>query len=263
MIIKVLLENTTERPDMLIEHGLSLYIETERHKLLFDAGASGMFAQNALVMGVDLGEADIAILSHGHYDHSGGLRRFLDINDRAKVYVSRYAFDDYFSGLDRYIGVDKALEGNGRLILTGDYLKIDDELELFSCNDSPRKTPADTYDLNALRGGALMPDDFRHEQYLLIRERGKRVLVSGCSHKGVENIMGWFHPDVFVGGFHFMNLDVQGSGKEALLKAARDLNAYPATYCTCHCTGAGQYALMKEVMGEKLQYASCGMEIEL
>lgn len=263
MLIKVLQENTTERPDMRIEHGLSLYMETERHKLLFDAGASELFAENARAMGVDLSEVDIAVLSHGHYDHSGGLKRFLAVNESAKVYVSQYAFDEHYSGAERYIGVDKALKDSERVVLTGDYLKIDDELELFSCNDLERRIPTETHDLNALRFGALVPDDFRHEQYLLIRERGKRVLVSGCSHKGIVNIVDWFHPDVLIGGFHFMNLDPLTDGKETLSQAARELSACPATYYTCHCTGVSQYAFMKKRMGERLHYASCGMEIEV
>ena len=87
MKITALLENTSEREDMLTEHGLSLYIETQNHTILFDMGQSGLFAKNAAVLGIDLGAVDIAVLSHGHYDHGGGLAVFLEINKTAPVWI--------------------------------------------------------------------------------------------------------------------------------------------------------------------------------
>ena len=74
MKITALLENKTNREDMLTEHGLSLYIETEKHKILFDMGQSDLFAKNAAALGIDLSSVDIAVLSHGHYDHGGGVK---------------------------------------------------------------------------------------------------------------------------------------------------------------------------------------------
>ena len=71
MKLVTLMENTTCREDLCCEHGLSLYLETGDHKILFDAGQSGAFAENAEKLGVNLQNVDFAVLSHGHYDHGG------------------------------------------------------------------------------------------------------------------------------------------------------------------------------------------------
>ena len=97
MNLTVLLENTACRDELVAEHGLSLYIEAGGKRILFDTGASPAFADNAEKLGIDLSQVDLCILSHGHYDHGGGIRRFLEINDHAPVYVSRHAFGDYYN----------------------------------------------------------------------------------------------------------------------------------------------------------------------
>jgi len=98
MKITALVENTSCDPDLGAEHGLSLYIETRRQKILFDMGQTDLFVSNAERLGINLSEVDLAVLSHGHYDHGGGLRRFLEINKRATVYLSRYAFEAHYNG---------------------------------------------------------------------------------------------------------------------------------------------------------------------
>jgi 7,8-dihydropterin-6-yl-methyl-4-(beta-D-ribofuranosyl)aminobenzene 5'-phosphate synthase len=111
--------------------------------------------------------------------------------------------------------------------------------------------------------GKMVQDDFRHEQYLLIREGGRRILISGCSHKGILNIMDWFRPDVLIGGFHFMNIDPDEEGREILSQRADALLSYPAVYYTCHCTGVPQYEYLKTLMGDRLHYLSCGQALTL
>ena len=108
-------------------------------------------------------------------------------------------------------------------------------------------------------------DEFRHEQYLSIREAGsgKHVVISGCSHKGILNIMGWLEPDALIGGFHFMGLDTQGEGKAELDHAAEALAQHDCTYFTCHCTGKKQFDYLKEKLGERLHYFAGGMSVEL
>ena len=118
------------------EHGLSLWVEACGKKLLFDSGASGLFLENAARLGIDIAEADFAVLSHAHYDHGGGLAAFLQANSRAKVYVRAGAFAPRYarrrSGKTEYIGIDAALAGNGRVVETGETCTLAPGLTLFS-----------------------------------------------------------------------------------------------------------------------------------
>lgn len=258
MKITALLENTTQREDMKVEHGLSLYIETLQHKILFDMGQTELFCENARTLGIDLAGVDLAVLSHGHFDHGGGLKKFLEINDHAPVYIHTDAFLPHYSGADRYIGLDTSLMGSSRFVFTGDECPIDDSLCLFSCNDREKTCPLLISELNEKTGEGFISDDFRHEQYLLIRENGKSVLISGCSHKGIVNIARWFSPDVLIGGFHFSKLPMDAY----LEAAARELASCPTEFYTCHCTGKAQFDFMGQFM-PGLHYLSCGQRIEL
>ena len=115
-----------------------------------------------------------------------------------------------------------------------------------------------SFGLNMKQSDDFLPDDFIHEQYLLIKENGKRTLISGCSHKGVMDIVDWFEPDIFVGGFHYTKLDLD----EKLAEYASILASHKAYYYTCHCTGIEQYEFMKKYMPQ-LSYLSCGESINL
>lgn len=261
MKIKTLMENTACRPDLQAEAGLSLYIETEKHRILFDTGLSGGFADNAEKLGVDLAQVDLAVISHGHDDHGGGLRRFLEVNHSAPVYINAHAFRPFYARETRDLSLDRSLMQHPQVVLTGDRLRLDEGVELFTCNGLERKHKMGHFGLSTLSHGQHLPDDFRHEQYLLLCEGGKRVLVSGCSHKGILNLMEWVPCDVLLGGFHFMRMAVEGPEREALEAAGRQLAQYPTTYYTCHCTGLAQYQVLRQVMGEQLQYAAGGSEI--
>ena len=257
MRIVTLLENTKSRDDLSCEHGLSLYIETGKHKILFDAGQTGIFADNAEKLGIDLAAVDFAVLSHGHYDHGGGLCRFLEINKRAPVYLHRDAFEPHFNGDSKYIGLDPQLQSSGRLIFVEADTKIAEGIALHTCRPGPY--PVKPFGLTVRRGNQYIAEDFRHEQYLLVEEQRKRICFSGCSHRGILNIMHQFRPDILVGGFHFMKLEDEAALKEA----AEILLGFPCTYYTGHCTGQPQFAFLKAVMGDALQALSTGREVSL
>lgn len=258
MKITALVENTSAAPGIGSEHGLSLYIETASHIILFDAGQTELFAENAEKLGKDLSKVDFAVLSHGHYDHGGGIKTFLKLNDRAPVYLNRHAFEPHYNASGKYIGLDPELERDKRLIPVDEEYTIAEGLTLYACNDMQRICKLDTGGLTVMKNGRLIPEDFVHEQYLLIEENGVRVLISGCSHKGILNITHRFKPDVLIGGFHFMKMDPN----DRLLSFAERLNAYNTRFYTCHCTGTAQYDYMKPHM-ERLSYLSAGDTIEI
>ena len=283
MKITVLAENTSAC-GLPAEHGLSLFVEAAGRRFLFDTGASGLFARNADALGIDLDGAEFAVLSHGHNDHGGGLGTFFERNAHAPVYASRWAFEPHYNASDKDIGLDPALLDTGRFVLVDRDLQISEGLTLYpACGSTPTVAPAicwplpadgptssvapaicrplpafDPGGLKTIRNGRLIPEDFRHEQYLLVEENGRRVLFSGCSHRGVLNLMRRFRPDVLIGGFHFFRLPLN----DALAASAAALDACPASYYTCHCTGEAQYAFLKERM-KNLHYLSTGVSVEV
>lgn len=263
MRIVTLIVNDTHDQKLSCEHGLSLYIETGKYKILFDAGQSGLFAENAKKLGIDLADVDFAVLSHGHYDHGGGLRRFMRINEKAPVFVNRHAFEPHYNANGKDIGLSADGLDLSRIRYADDRLELGEGITLCSCNDRKPFVQVEAFGQTVLADHQLRPDDYRHEQYLLINENGTKICFSGCSHKGILNIVQWIQPDVLIGGFHFMKIPTTGEGKDRLLNAAQELLSTGAVYYTGHCTGDAQYELMKTVMGDRLFMLSCGDEISI
>ena len=258
MKITCLLENTAASFATAIgaEHGLSLYVETDNHRILFDMGQTDLFARNARELGIDLAPVDVAVLSHGHYDHGGGLSTFLQINKTAPVYLTDTAFLPHYNGSQKYIGLDTALTEHPRLRrVTGD-TELGNGLTLLTRGIRPRNHSLGSFGLTERVGDTFIPDDFRHEQYLLIEEKGKRILLSGCSHTGILDIVEWFAPHVLIGGFHVSKMS---PGKE-LAALGEALAAHNTDYYTCHCTGVEQFAFLRERM-PRLRYLAGGQTI--
>jgi len=264
MILKVLSENTTSSEKLDSEHGLSLYIETETHKILFDTGASGLFAENAKKLGIDLTRVDLAVISHGHYDHGGGLKTFLGINNHANIYLHQKAFELHYAnrpgGVKAYIGLDESLLPNERFVFCGDHFVIDNGLELFSGVVPIRLVPSGNADLFMKDGDAFAQDNFAHEQNLIISENGKTLLVAGCAHSGIINIIDHY----VIGGFHLYNHGTkQNEAPNIVDEIGYFLLETHSQYYTCHCTGIESYNRLKAVMGENIKYISTGEQLKI
>ena len=260
----VLVDNRTNDPALETEHGLSIFLETERHRILLDTGASDMFIRNAERLGIDLSTVDYVFISHGHSDHAGGLKHFMTVNDTAKIIVSPDALNGKFFSKRRYLHSITAewpeipaerlqtIEQSG--LVAGDLYVI---AHIPQVHPMP-KGNQHLFAQNAK--GVYIPDDFRHE--LALNTHG--LLFTGCAHSGLENILAAtpFSVNEVVGGFHL--LDGHETEDELRELAYRLTDSYPQTHFhTSHCTGDAVFATLRDVMGERLHAFSCGATIEI
>ena len=264
MKITALVENESNC-ELKAKHGLSLYIETDRHKILFDLGPDGTLFQNAALRNIDLTQVDIVIISHGHLDHGGALGRFLAINHTAKVYIQKSAFLPHYTkvmGIKFPCGIKKQFADHPQVVtVEGDY-QIDEELELITVRDKSRCYSA----MNDALYEENEKDQFLHEHHLVIHGK-ENALIMGCGHAGVVNIMAAaakFHPVLCVGGYHLMNPNSKKSVPETLMdQIVQALSVYPYTrFYTCHCTGQAAYQYLADRM-PNLRYLSCGDSVTL
>lgn len=268
MKIITLVENTCGIEGCIAEHGLSLYIETEKHKLLLDAGQTDALIKNADVLGIDLSAVDTVILSHGHYDHSGGIMPLSKIAPNARVVMQRSAAEPHYNG-ERFIGIDKAiLELPGVQLIDGD-IRLDEELFLFSGITGRRCYPQGNLKLSRLIDGEKAADDFAHEQCLVITQKGRNWLLSGCSHNGILNILDRYKaifekaPDYVISGFHMMKKEGEHNEDEkaVIIQTARELEQMDTIFYSGHCTGIPAFEIMKEIMGDKLKALHSGEKV--
>ena len=272
-----IIENTEGIGGCVYAHGLSFYVETGKHKLLLDLGPSEDTVKNAEVLGIDLSAVDTVVLSHGHYDHSGGIIPFTKVNDKALIYMQESAVCDYYAddGKDaaeryRYIGIDKDIAALPQVrFLKGD-TKIDDELELLVIHSRSHELPSTNRRLLVRTGDDYRRDDFGHEHFLVIHQAGKSILMSGCAHNGILNILDAYvdrygkAPDLVVSGFHLMKKTDYNDDEINEIKAiAKELRNFPTKFVTCHCTGTIAFDIMKSILGDSLDYVHSGEEVKL
>jgi len=273
MLIKTLVENRAVTDDFATEHGLSLHIETRGLNILFDVGASELFAQNADKLDVDIGAVDFLVISHGHYDHGGGLKKFFQLNKQAPVYVQEKAFDKYYAqrpgGKIVYIGLEEDLKDHPQMVLISDHLSPGEGMEIFGNVTQVEPLPAANSSLFMEEEGQRVKDVFSHELNLIVTEGDKTLLVVGCAHNGVVNIVQHFYnmkgymPHYVIGGFHLSSRSGFSEELSQIEKISEYLLATKAKYYTGHCTGLEAYQHLKDLMGEHIDYFATGSVIKI
>ena len=271
MQITVLAENTAARDGLVAEHGLSLLVETNGQAILCDGGQSDALLSNAAALGKDLSAVSAAVLSHGHYDHSGGISALAKTYPQIPIFLRAEAGGDYFHG-ERTIGIDKTLATcpQCRQVADVGVTKLGETLSVFSGfgNAFPRPSANEGLTVRDERGERA--DDFCHEQAAVIEENGNRVLISGCAHSGILNILARFTalyggvPDAVFSGFHTAKPDSYTPAEIAELQAlAEALFETGATLYTGHCTGDEALDVMKPILGDRLVRMRCGDSFQL
>jgi 7,8-dihydropterin-6-yl-methyl-4-(beta-D-ribofuranosyl)aminobenzene 5'-phosphate synthase len=262
MKVTVLIENTTCNANLKEQHGLSFYIEHNGLKILFDCGSNGLFLENAQKLGIDISAVDYLIISHGHFDHGGGLGDFIKANDKAKIVINQRAFDDYYFKvlfIKKYIGLDKSLKNNERIIFTNQDLTLDDNIIVFT-NITGDKHRSSKSELLKRENGKLVPDDFKHEQCLII----DNVVFAGCSHSGIVNIYekskGITNINYIFGGFHLYNPATKKTEDKVLIEnIANEFKNEDVNIYTGHCTGKNAFKILKSILGGKVEEISTGI----
>jgi 7,8-dihydropterin-6-yl-methyl-4-(beta-D-ribofuranosyl)aminobenzene 5'-phosphate synthase len=245
--IITLIENLVYKQDMHAEHGLSLYIEADNKKILFDTGQSDSFLLNAQKLGVNIADIDILVLSHGHYDHTGGLYPFFKKNSKAVVYAKRGILTPKYHGRDRFIGtyINHILLNN-RIIYLDSVTEIDHNI--FVMTDINIYNAIDTHfkGLSKEIDRQLVPDDFTDELFLAIKKEDNINIITACSHRGITNICktatNYFKLPVglILGGFH--TKDSTDEQYAFIMNYFKQLE--PKIVGVCHCTGVEQFARM-------------------
>ena len=277
----VLSDNRSGDGHLPTEHGLSILLETARHRILLDTGATDLFVRNAEVLGIDLSTVDYVFISHGHSDHAGGLQHFMTRNNRAKIIVSPHALNGkFFSKRGRLHSLtpEWPAMAEDKILKVDETCKIDDGLYVIAQITHHHPMPKGNSHLYAEDAdGNLVNDDFRHELALY----ADGLLFTGCAHSGLENILTacpWPVHTV-LGGFHLLDKGVSrtsqaptgtspcvpplGEYEEELTAMAERLKAnYPAIrFYTSHCTGDSVFEILKATMKDQLLRFNCGMSI--
>jgi len=282
MKITTLIENKPSKTDsrLVAEWGLSLHITFNGHDILLDTGASGAFARNAGHLAVDIASIDAAVLSHHHYDHGGGLRQFFGLNSTAKVYLGEPPTGDCigkaFGFLHKYIGLDKtlAIDYAKRFEIIRQPTEILPDVFIIPRVFCSNAKPAGNKHLFLKKDHAVTHDAFAHEIIMAIKENGKLVVFTGCSHNGVLNILDTVSSmftevpvKAVIGGFHLVALpifNVMAESKRMVRDLARSMLEYPVevTY-TGHCTAAKAFGVLKSVMGDRIIEIQTGSRFEV
>ncbi|MEJ5273419.1 MAG: MBL fold metallo-hydrolase [Spirochaetota bacterium] len=301
MKIFTLIENTVFQAGLFAEHGLCLLIEADK-KILFDTGQSPKFIENAKFLGIDIENIDYLVVSHGHYDHAGGIEAFCKINKKAQIFIGEGFFTPKFKDKSKFIGIKDLIYKNDNLksrfnfvnkitnICTNFYIlpkiKIENNWDthfegmyiadnniksINNINNIKDKSEIKNFTNNKDKNNNIdnieryQIDQFEDEIALIIEKDDKINIISGCSHRGITNViqmaLNLFNrqSNLVLGGFHISNLDDYN-----MQRFIEKLSHFPIDKIgCCHCTGIEKFAKLKNVFGEKVFYNSTGNIIEI
>lgn len=270
MKLVVLIENTALDSQLQAEHGLAMYVEKDGFRFLFDTGETNLFMQNAETLGIDLSHLDAVAFSHNHYDHCGG---FLSFAQRKYPACPVYAHTGFFRrkwwdhSLDAVeeATYEPAMELVGPIMgseyffqngyprfrmISGDIFELTKDIYLVGNFPQERGEevphPSSKMELDP---DTFVPDQFRDEQICVIRTKKGLVLLTGCAHNGIMNIMrtveqrfpGETIYAVF-GGTHLTQ-----SQMPRIVHTIAYINEKNLAFAgVCHCTGENALAMFKE-----------------
>jgi len=269
VIITVLLNNTTLNDSLIAEHGLSLWIEYRNNRVLFDTGQSNAVISNARKLGIDFASTDAIVISHGHYDHTGGLSDAVDIALKAKIYLHPSAIEPKFNKKNmsaKYIGMSdsakKAIQGRHVIWTAASaylYPGVAVTGQVPRTNDFEDVGGAFFLDENCMK-----PDNLLDDQTLFMESSKGLVVVFGCAHSGVVNILDYISRltgckkiHAVIGGMHLLNAN--HNRIENTIKAFRKYEIQKIM--PMHCTGQKAMEELKNVFGDKCLLLCAGDKI--
>jgi 7,8-dihydropterin-6-yl-methyl-4-(beta-D-ribofuranosyl)aminobenzene 5'-phosphate synthase len=272
--ITTLSENTAGKGSFLGEWGLGILVESDEANILFDTGQSISASHNAELLGVDLSRIDKIVLSHGHYDHTGGLKQCLSkIGKEIEVIAHPDIWQAKYSvGQDeeRYNGIPfsrQELESLGaRFRLTAEPVKISQHI--MTSGEIPMVTDYETIESNLVvkEDGGYRPDEFRDDQALFITTEPGLVVVLGCAHRGIintlyhaQNLTGVKEIDTVLGGCHLMKATEERVW--LTIDALKELGV--KRLGVCHCTGLPASVIIAQEFGERFFFNNAGTMVSL
>ena len=274
MKITTLSENTAgKRPKgLLAEYGLSIIVETDDYKILFDTGQKISSVHNATMLGVDLSDIDKIVLSHGHFDHTGGLKSVLDKTGEIEIIAHPDIFQKKYAKFGRrktYIGIPFTKEELEEAKAKFRFSKEPTEMgDITVTGEVETKTDFEKIDENLYvqEGDDLISDELLDDQCIAIKMDKGLFVVLGCAHRGMINnieqakkITGEDRVYGVIGGTHLMAAD-----KVQMDETVKALKEYDIQKIgVSHCTGPKASSKLADEFGEKFFYNNAGSVIEL